>query len=267
MLTVITVVKDDDAGFARTAESMARQGASDVEWIVVDSSADSASIPAVVDAHGLPARTMWVAPAGVYPAMNTGLEHASGRFTYFLNAGDRLAAPSVLETAVHWLGESDPVWAYGRVRFLMPDGTTVAEPPWDYRTEQRRSFARGRFPSHQGVVISTAELRRQGGFDTSYRVVADYASVLKASIVADPAVWDLELAEFTTGGLSTQQWRLAQEEFHRARLEILRPTGWAAARESFDTTRTSLGTRAYRALWAPGRPLHSAVSRARRMGA
>lgn len=263
-LSVITVVKDDDTGFVRTTESMAIQDPADIEWLIVDSSADQASVPSIINSHRLSASTAWSAPAGVYPAMNAGLARARGRYVYFLNAGDRLIHGSVLSDIVCRLQRSSPVWGYGRVRFLMPDGGTVAEPSWDYRSEQNRCFARGRFPSHQGVVMSTEELRRQGGFDTRFRVVADYASILKASVAADPDVWDLEVAEFSTGGLSTQQWRLAQEEFHRARREILRPTGWAAAMEALDTTRSSVATRAYRTLWAPGRPLHSAVARARR---
>jgi hypothetical protein len=43
-LTVVTVVKDDPAGFAATVESLAAQDLSAVEYVVVDGSADSTGV-------------------------------------------------------------------------------------------------------------------------------------------------------------------------------------------------------------------------------
>ena len=37
-LSIITVVKDDPEGFARTAESIAGQNLKGVEWVVIDGS-------------------------------------------------------------------------------------------------------------------------------------------------------------------------------------------------------------------------------------
>ena len=86
-------------------------------------------------------------------------------------------------------------------------------------------------------MVSTRALRDIGGFDTSYRIVADYASFLRLSLRADPSVSDAVLATFAEGGISSTSWRASIVEFHRARREILGLTGAAGLLERFETTR------------------------------
>ncbi len=264
LLTVITVVKDDASGLESTLVSLEAQVRSDTNLVVIDGSTDPVAVPTILDKHpGLNATYSWSPPAGVYAAMNEGLSLADGTYVYFLNAGDILAADDVLEQVAPQLALSTPTWAYGRVRFLGADGSSMPEPDWDYLEEYRHWFARGRFPAHQGVVVSAEELRRQGGFDTSYTVAADYASILRCARQAQPLPLGLVLAEFTVGGLSTQRWRTAQAEFHRARQSAFDLNGVDRAREQAYTWRAIAATSAYRALWAPGRPAHGLVQRLR----
>ena len=266
LLSIVTVVKDDLLGLRETLASLSLQPG--VELVVIDSSSDREAVPSllaeVLPAEVLPAvRCSWVAPAGVYPAMNAGLADAVGDYTYFLNAGDLLADGSVLPRMTMALDEARPTWAWGPVRFVTAAGDPVREPAWEYAAERRALFARGRFPAHQGVVISTSELRRQGGFDLSFRIAADYLSILRCADRSDPLALGFTVAEFREGGLSTTAWREALGEFHRARILAFHPSGWAAVKERLRTVRVRATTSAYRALWAEGRPAHDAVTRFR----
>ncbi len=74
-----------------------------------------------------------------------------------------------------------------------------------------------------------------GGFDPSYRITGDYHLLLRASLVAKPLVFGFPIANFQQGGASTQNWRMAAKEFHRARVEVFRPRGWARIQEWSDT--------------------------------
>jgi hypothetical protein len=78
-------------------------------------------------------------------------------------------------------------------------------------------------------------LEQIGGFDTSYRIAADYAAFLRLSQLADPLIVDYVIAEFFEGGVSSVNWQESFREFHRARRSILQPTGTAALREQFET--------------------------------
>lgn len=235
-LSIVTVVKDDPDGFARTCASLAEQDLSEVEWIVVDGSSDRESIPALLARSDSPSAVYrHEAPRGIYAAMNSALEAASGDSIYFLNAGDALASPAVLALVRETLG--DATWAFGPVEIEDVSGSVVVTPRWDYASERRRGFSRGLFPAHQGTFTRTSALRGIGGFDTSYRVAADYAVALRLALLATPVELPFVIARFREGGTSTVQWQKSFQEFHRARREILKPSGTAALREKWETAR------------------------------
>jgi glycosyltransferase involved in cell wall biosynthesis len=232
-ISIVTVVKDDAAGLQRTLASIASQGESDAELIVVDGSTTSLPLD---QALSIPVHVISEPPTGIYPAMNRGLFAAQGRYTYFLNAGDVLADSRVLDRMITGLREADfPLWAFGAVRFYNASGELLTEPDWSYPAERKRLFARGRFPAHQGFISQTETMRTLNGFDTSYRITADYAMMLELSRIADPIRWNWPIAEFRQGGASTQHWRQALREFHRARVTVFEPSGFARLREQTDT--------------------------------
>lgn len=263
-LSVITVVKDAPDDFSETVASILVQDLNGVEFVVVDSSTDRAAIPAHIG--DAPALYSWTPPAGIYAAMNVGLAAATGQYAYFLNAGDTLAEQGVLARVGALLREERPTWAYGEVTMSDGSGRPVATPSWDYDAEQRTCFSRGHFPCHQGTFANRSVLVEIGGFDTSYRIVADYAAFLRLSTLARPVHIEEVVADFQPGGVSTTQWRQAIGEFHRARREILAPRGASAVREGAETALLFAKTAAYRTLWAEGRLGHGLVASLRGRG-
>lgn len=261
-LTIVTVVKDAPDDFAETLATVNAQDLSGVEYLVVDSSVDRQVIPDQLT-H-LAADYRWVPAAGIYNAMNTGLENAQGDYVYFLNAGDTLAYPGVFSEIQSILRLQAPVWLYAEVQLSDSLGKVVETPKWDYQTEQRLLFSRGHFPCHQGTFTRRDTLIALGGFDTSYEIVADYVAFLKLSKLAAPVHLPKTVAVFQPGGVSSDRWRAAIGEFHRARREVLAPTGVSAFRERLETAALLTKTAAYRGLWAPGRIGHPLVSRLRR---
>jgi len=260
-LSIITVVKDAPDDFAETLASLAAMDWHAVEFVVVDGSADRAVIPEQL--QGVPAVYAWVEPAGVYEAMNHALGLARGEFVYYLNAGDRLMSVDALEEIRVAVQAQAATWLYAEVEMLDDRGVPVRTPAWDFDIEQRRCFSRGHFPCHQGMFVRRRTLLDLGGFDTSYRIAADYAVFLQLTLRSRPLHVPEVIAAFQPGGLSWVHWKQASAEFHRARREILRPRGTRAAREQWETWRLRAATSAYRQLWAPGRPAHRFVRRLR----
>lgn len=247
-LTIVTVVKDDPTGLERTIRSILEQDSEGIEWVVIDSSANREETEAAVTSAGLAGAYRWTEPAGVYPAMNQGVDLSAGAYTWFINAGDAIAGGRTLPFVRTQLHAFEPLWLIGQVAFISDDGRRTVPPPFDYREERRHLFARGRFAPHQGTVVSTAWLRDKGGFDTRFRIAADYHASLRLALEQDPLLVDQVLAEFRIGGLSTQRWREALAEFHRARREVFRPTGRAAITETVHTWGLAGRTRVARAI-------------------
>jgi glycosyltransferase involved in cell wall biosynthesis len=233
-LTIVTVVKDDDDGFRRTLNSVLAQDLVDVEFLVVDSSAQPRINQESLAKADIGYMYEWLVPEGIYPAMNSALERATGEYVYFLNAGDQFHDANAVAT-IKSLLSTQPEWCFGRVRFISPDGQFVTPKPIDYAREQSSQFARGLFPAHQGTIARRELLSSLGGFDTRYRIAADYALFLKLSLAARPLATDAVLADFYVGGLSSVAWRESIGEFHRARQSLLPMSRSERIRENFNT--------------------------------
>ena len=246
-LTIVSAVRDDLEGLRRTFTSLRTQDLDGVEVLVIDSSSDRGSVAEVC---GDIATIEWVDPQGVYAAMNTGLQHASGNFVQFLNAGDCLHDDSVL-MRVRASVSSDAQWMFGPVEIVGEDGKRTVTPAWDYSVEKQHMFARGLFPQHQGTFARREFLQNMGGFNTAFRIAADYEMVLRMSQVSDPLELDFVIADFYEGGLSSERWQESFREFHRARIETVHPKGAARLTEQWDYVTHFSRVWAYRTVVEP----------------
>jgi glycosyltransferase involved in cell wall biosynthesis len=220
VISVITVVMDDPAGFAETLESLEEQSLPQFNWVVVDSSTDPTSIPALLSQSQLSVDYEWVKPEGIYPAMNHGASRSDGKYLYFLNAGDTLFDSMTLAQVTNAVSETLPTWAFGGVNFWDQNGQQLKEPNWDYSVEHRHRFTRGRFPAHQSVFVRSDVFEELGNFDTAFTIAADYHMICRLSQIQDPLALGFKVAHFTQGGASTLSWRLAQTEFRQARTSV-----------------------------------------------
>jgi len=217
-LTIATVVKDDPHGFAATMQSISTQIDSDYQIVVIDSSTEPLSVGIESVDYS------WTPAEGIYPAMNQALDRATGRYILFLNAGDTLVSPDTLKE-VRALLHGNPLWGFGRIQIRESSASEVVESAnFNYLTEKKFAFARGKFPPHQATFVLTESLKEIGGFDESYSITADYKVALQLSQMSDPVEIPLIISDFTRGGLSDTKWRRSLNEFHRARKEVLHLT-------------------------------------------
>lgn len=258
-LSVITVVKDAETDFTETLRSVQVQQGSRFEYVVVDSSSNREAISSLV--QDLSIEYFWVAPGGIYSAMNFGLECAEGDYVYFLNAGDTLVGDSVLEEVSNTLRKYQPTWMYADVLMTDPSGRKVEIPDWDYREERLHLFSRGHFPCHQGTFVKRSVLSELGGFDTRFEVAADYEAFLRLSAIDDPIKLNVVVADFKLGGQSSKKWLQGIVEFHRARRTVFTPTGMDSLRELRNSVALLAKTMLYRGLFAPGKPGHAMAQR------
>lgn len=237
ILSVITVVKDDPTGLQYTLDSVSQQERVDptqLQFVVIDGSTPSLE-DLVTDSEITNVSYIWQKPQGIFSAMNFGVAQAQGDYVLFLNAGDTLFDTRVLSQLIEFLRSGSPTWAYGRVQFTSPSGQDLTEPPWSYTAERSRLFARGLFPSHQGTVMRRDLIKSLGGFDETYQITSDYHLMLKASKASQPKFIPFPIAHFQQGGASTQNWRTAVAEFHRARTSVFEPRGLTRLQEWTDT--------------------------------
>jgi len=96
-LSIITVCYNNRNGLQKTMESVVKQTFTDYEYIVIDGGSTDGTVELIKanEQH----INYWISEKdnGIYDAMNKGIKIAKGKYCYFLNSDDRIAAPNTLE--------------------------------------------------------------------------------------------------------------------------------------------------------------------------
>ena len=95
--SIITVNFNNPEGLERTIRSVINQTSTDYEYIVVDGDSTKGDVEVIHKYE--PYINSWVSEkdTGIYNAMNKGVRMASGEYCLFINSGDELYSPSMLE--------------------------------------------------------------------------------------------------------------------------------------------------------------------------
>jgi putative colanic acid biosynthesis glycosyltransferase len=186
------------------------------QWIVADGGSSDGSRQWLGSATW--PRLIWSSGAdgGIYAGMNKGFARVSADYVLFLNSGDTLAAPDVLQSVTDFVANClvPPALVYGDC--LEVDVTGVshlrrARPPW--------WIWLGMPTTHQAMYFRTDALG--DGFDSKYRLSGDYEAVTRLYLAnrgADFAHLPSALCRYHLGGRSDQQ----RQTLLRENLEIRR---------------------------------------------
>lgn len=215
-ISIVTVVRDDRVGFLRTRDSVYPQLGAGVEWIVVDggSSDGTSEVIRSIPPHKIAA---WVSEPdqGIADAFNKGINLANGQYILFLNAGDTLADPTVLERVARDLGEQMPdVWV-GRIRTVVRGKAVIIGGP----VGRCRQLLRNYLP-HQAMFIRAELFPMVGVYDTSFRLGMDYEWSLRMfkkddlSLTFHPTI----VARMEPGGVGSVHFVETFLAYHRARV-------------------------------------------------
>jgi glycosyltransferase involved in cell wall biosynthesis len=116
LISVITVVRNDATGIARTLASIRDQDHADFELIVVDGASTDRTLEIV---HRFESEIdKWISEPdnGTYHAMNKGIALATGQWLLFMNAGDEFASRDALSTAAASINPTNDIiyadWIY-----------------------------------------------------------------------------------------------------------------------------------------------------------
>ena len=223
-LSIVTVNRNDAAGLARTLESSfgAQSGFDDWEQIVVDGASTDGSFDALDKWKDDPHLGWHVSEpdTGIYNAMNKGASHARGEFLLFLNSGDTLL-PGVLASVFEARPTCDIL--YGDVlcchkseEFVYP----VPDPPGIVPA----LFLFSTMP-HQATFVSRRLHDEMGGYDESYRIMADWKFFLDCSLRGDVRFERFRgvVARFLLGGISSSSMDVRRKEHERLLATVFGP--------------------------------------------
>ena len=88
LLSIITVVKNDEKNIGKTIKSIKKQKKANHEYIVVDGNSSDNTLKIINKHNDVIDQIKSENDNGIYDAMNKGLKMASGNIIVFCNSGD-----------------------------------------------------------------------------------------------------------------------------------------------------------------------------------
>ena len=215
-ITVVTVCLNAEKLIRETIDSVLIQRYSDFEYLVIDGLSMDTTVDIIhgyqkqFEKRGVPLRLISESDNGIYDAMNKAAKYAEGEWVIYMNAGDTFFNSKVLEYASKKLDDSIDM-LYGNIviheneRYKLVPAGKMSEVNW-------------KNPVHHQAAFTKTELLRRYGFDTSYKLVADYDLLLRlrndnARFLRSPYVF----ASFLMGGVSNAQYVKNTKEMNQSR--------------------------------------------------
>jgi glycosyltransferase involved in cell wall biosynthesis len=171
LISVITPTFNSGAKIAATVASVLSQEKGLYEFVIIDGGSTDGTL-AHLRAQGPALRCLSEPDEGIYDAMNKGIRLTSGKFLYFLGAGDRLL-PGVLEAVAAEIRKlpcqgktSRATLLYGNV-----DWSSYSR-PYDGRFNRFKLLRRN--ICHQAIFYQRSVFERLGFYKTKYRLLADW---------------------------------------------------------------------------------------------
>ena len=231
--TIVTCTYNAEAVLQRTLDSVMKQTYCNIEHLIIDGVSKDKTL-AMVKAYqhkndvGESAHEILVfsePDKGLYDAMNKGIDHATGDYLIFLNAGDVFPSEDTLEFVEGCVGEGEelPGVLYGDTDIVNMEGHFLRHrrltPP---KRLSWRSFMWGMLVCHQSFYART-DIAKGIRYNLDYRFSADVDWCIR--IMREAARRHLPLrnvnaviTNYLDGGMSVQNHKASLKE----RFQVMR---------------------------------------------
>ncbi len=206
MISIITVNYNNLSGLKKTLKSVLDQTSTDFEWIVIDGGSTDGS-KELLEGNS-DKINYWISEKdhGIYEAMNKGIKVAMGDYLQFLNSGDCLADPSIIQRFCQRPNSEDVI--YGNAIIVDKDDHEVKR--FHAPDNLKFSYFFGHALNHQATFFSKRCFQNYL-YNEENRIASDielymYLMYHHCSFQK----WDEYVVRFDNSGLSSQK---AKDEF------------------------------------------------------
>lgn len=209
-VSIITVTYNAADALRSTLQNISQSDYPDFEVIVIDGASPDNTGDVVNEFSGLVNYFVSEPDGGIYDAMNKGLQVATGRYVWFINAGDKIYAPESITRIFDGRAEDADIY-YGETLIRSEQGEELGLRKKKLPERMTwRSFRRGMVVCHQSILIKR---EIAPWYDLKYRYAADVEWVLVSLQRAKTIVnTHTILSEFALGGVSTRHRKASLKE-------------------------------------------------------
>jgi glycosyltransferase involved in cell wall biosynthesis len=208
-VSIITAVYNGQSSILETLDSVATQGYSSIEHIIIDGASRDSTAALVRKSATRVAQFVSEPDAGVYDAFNKGLRLASGDVIAFLNCGDTYVSTNVVSRMMDVLSLHGVQAAFADV--LITDSRDYDRVIRRYSSKKfsPQRMAYGLMPAHPSLFLRREVYERVGEYDTRYRIAGDFELCLRVFVTASTPYRYLNeaIVRMPSRGLSNRGWR------------------------------------------------------------
>lgn len=228
-ISVISVTWNCVATVGDCLASVGAQNYSNREHVVIDGGSRDGTVELLESKRSQLAVLVSEPDKGIYDALNKGIARSTGDVVGFLHADDLYAYPDVLADVATAFDDPSVCAVYGDLQYVKKQDTSHVVRHWQSSPFSTRRLGMGWMPPHPTLYVRREWYERIGGFDTRYRIAADYFSVLQ--LFSQPGFKAVYLPkvmiQMRMGGASnrslTNMIRKSQEDY-----DALRRSGFGA---------------------------------------
>lgn len=211
--SIVTITYNAEEIVEKTIKSVINQTCKDYEYILVDGLSSDGTMNIVNKYKEYFSTIVSEKDEGIYDAMNKGLNLARGKYILFINANDEISGNFVLENIKNEAkGENYDV-IYGKAKLLYEGERRYAVRDIQF---SEKNIRLGYMPCHQSTYISVTRMKELGGFDTNYKLAADF-DILSRVIKENPKILHIRdfLSNYMRGGSSTKNMEKGSIEVYK----------------------------------------------------
>ena len=160
-------------------ESIGQQAFQSKQHVIVDGASTDGTID--LAKQNLDSTTIFKSEPdkGIYDALNKGILLATGDVVGFLHADDLYASNDVLSKVAKAFEDPAVCAVYGDLEYVSQDDVSKVIRRWKSKPFNQRDLVWGWMPAHPTLYVRRQWYARIGGFDMSYKISADYLSILQ----------------------------------------------------------------------------------------
>lgn len=208
-ISVITACYNSASTLGHALDSVVSQNYSDIEHIVIDG-ASSDVTRSILEARPQQQLRWYSEPdEGIYDALNKGIARAQGDVVGFLHADDEYASTDVLSMVARCFTDPSVMACYGDLVYVSQHDTSRVIRYWRSGAYHPSQLKSGWMPPHPTLYVRRELYEKIGGFNTTYRIAADYDCILRLFCYIEERGGRVEylpsvLVNMRTGGASNR---------------------------------------------------------------
>jgi len=209
LISIITVSFNSEKTIERTLKSVAGQTYQNIEHIVIDGASTDGTVALISRHLGAIAYFRSEPDAGLYDAINKGLQIARGEVIGLMHSDDFFMDDGILAEVAKQFVQGDLDGVFGDAAFFRPHSPEKTLRLYSSARFSPDRLSWGWMPAHTTLYLRRAVYEKLGRFKTDYAIAADFDFVCRVLLRRDIRVRYLPkvLVKMQTGGTSTSGFR------------------------------------------------------------